>query len=60
MAGIISTISGLVVTVLLFLIYVYFSTCIKCYKLLAISDIEEKDKLFSKVFSKAWFLHMYY
>lgn len=49
-----------VLTVLLFLLYVYFSTCIKCYKLLATEDSEEKDRLFSKVFGKAWFLHMYY
>lgn len=49
-----------VILVLLFLLYVYFSTCIKCYKLLSVDDKEEKDKLFSKVFSKAWFLHIYY
>lgn len=49
-----------VLPVLIFLLYVYFSTCIKCYKLLAITDAEEKDKLYSRVFGKAWFLHMYY
>ena len=43
-----------------FLLHVYFSTCINCYKLLAVEDEEKKDKLFTKVFSKAWFLHMYY
>ena len=49
-----------VLLVLLMLLYVYFSTCIKCYKILAVDDKVEKDKLFSKVFSKAWFLHIYY
>ena len=50
----------IVLTMLLLLMYLYFSTCIKCYKLLATTDKEEKDMLFSKVFGKAWFLHIYY
>lgn len=42
------------------LLYSYFSTCIKCYQLLAEPDAKKRDEMFSKVFSKAWFLHMYY
>ena len=48
------------ITVLIILLHIFFSTCVNIYKLLAVKDSNEKDKLFSKVFSKAWFLHMYY
>lgn len=50
----------IVLIVLVLLLYIYFRSCIKIYKVLASTDKEEKDQLFSKAFSKAWFLHMYY
>lgn len=45
---------------LTFLMYVYFYTCIKIYSVLTGKTKEEKDKLYTNVFAKAWFLHMYY
>ena len=45
------------------LMSVYFNTCIKIYKVLEEPEAgkeEKKDEAFRSVFSKAWFLHMYY
>ena len=45
------------------LMSVYFNTCIKIYKVLEEPEggkEEKKDDAFRSVFSKAWFLHMYY
>lgn len=45
------------------LMSVYFNTCMKIYKVLEAPEKgkeKAKDDAFGSVFSKAWFLHMYY
>ena len=52
------------VVIWIFLVGVYFRTCIKIYACLERTESEcdqkLRDKEFNKVFSKAWFLHFYY
>ena len=57
---------GVVIGMIVFLLLIvfYFKTCLKIYMVLekdeAKTNQEARDKAFSSIFSKAWFLHMYY
>jgi len=55
---------GAGVIVFLLLNISYFRTCVKIYEVLEYTgkknEKEERDKIFNKIFSKAWFLHIYY
>jgi hypothetical protein len=62
----INIIAGISVGVLLFiyLMAVYFNTCIKVYGCLERredgTDKDSRNEAFNKAFKKAWFLHVYY
>lgn len=55
-------ICGVGVGIILFLVLltIYFKVSLGVYKVLSEEDKTKRDQAFSKVFSKAWFLHVYY